>query len=102
MQARDIPDQTFGVHSWTHGYSSGQTNEELLGELGWTMQGASDLSSLARDTQNAADLERLSSFSPRRHEWRPYPVLLGASRCSRPASQPVLILFVWKPAAALR
>lgn len=40
LQAREIPDQTFGVHSWTHGYSSGQTNEELLGELGWTMQGA--------------------------------------------------------------
>ena len=40
LQARDIPNQTFGVHSWTHGYSSSQTNEELLGELGWTMQGA--------------------------------------------------------------
>lgn len=43
IQARDIPNQTFGVHSWTHGYSSSQTNEELLGELGWTMQVLADI-----------------------------------------------------------
>jgi hypothetical protein len=39
MQARENPGTTFGVHSWTNGYSSSQSNEELVGELGWTMQG---------------------------------------------------------------
>jgi hypothetical protein len=40
MQARENPGTTFVVHSWTNnGYSSSQSNEELVGELGWTMQG---------------------------------------------------------------
>lgn len=35
--------QNTGVHTWSHGYSSGQTNAELVAEIGWTMQIIADV-----------------------------------------------------------
>lgn len=31
------------VHTWSHPYMTTKSNEEILGELGWTMQVISDL-----------------------------------------------------------
>ncbi|KAI0832445.1 hypothetical protein BC628DRAFT_1414745 [Trametes gibbosa] len=38
MQAFDDLQSDIAVHTWTHPYMTTLTNEEVLGELGWTMQ----------------------------------------------------------------
>ncbi|KAE8232229.1 hypothetical protein CF326_g2740 [Tilletia indica] len=43
-QAVQMGNQHIGVHTWSHNLSTTRSNEEMLGELGWTMQIIYDLS----------------------------------------------------------
>ncbi|CAD6889348.1 unnamed protein product [Tilletia controversa] len=43
-QAIQMGNQHIGVHTWSHNLSTTRTNEEMVGELGWTMQVIYDLS----------------------------------------------------------
>ncbi|KAL7411322.1 hypothetical protein BDY24DRAFT_396386 [Mrakia frigida] len=38
LQARNIPGQHFAVHTWSHQYTTSLTNEQVVAEIGWTMQ----------------------------------------------------------------
>lgn len=38
MQAVALGNQHFSVHTWSHPLMTTKTNEQVVAELGWTMQ----------------------------------------------------------------